>query len=59
MKLKPLLINKFGNKYAKYLRKCPGLEEFIIDEIEALFAGPRFDERELVMLDRKIRDFCK
>jgi len=60
MKLKPLLINKFGNKYAKFLKKCPGLEELISDEIEKLFSGTsRFDERDLVKLDRKIAEFCK
>ena len=59
MKLKTLLLTKFINKYTAIGTKCEGLEAFVQTELDSMFSGERFDERDLVKIDRRVRAFIK
>jgi hypothetical protein len=59
MKLRQLLYTKFINKYTAIGGKTEGLEAFVNDELDTMFKGDKFDERDLVKIDRRIRLFLK
>jgi hypothetical protein len=48
-----------GKYQAANASKCEGLLAFIDDELETMFKAPKFNERDLVNIDKKIRNFIK
>ena len=59
MKLKALLLTKFLNKYTAIGKTAPGLAEYIQEELDNMFVGEKFDERDLVKIDRRVRMYIK
>ena len=59
MKLKHLLTTKFLNKYHSLGHRVDGLESFIDEQLSQMFTGDKFDERNLVKIDRRVRMFIK
>jgi hypothetical protein len=61
MKLKSLLVQKFLNKYSAHnsASKEDGLDVFIENELETMFRASKFDERDLVKIDKKVRNYIK
>lgn len=60
MKLKNILIQKFMSKYqAIGSSTTEGLEQFILEQLEKMFKAEKFNEQDLVKVDRNIRNFIK
>lgn len=58
LQLKNLLINKFRNKYQVPDHNKDEVNNFIQKEMDELFdSGNYFDERDLVAVDRRVRDY--
>ena len=59
LQLKNLIDTKFRNKYCLSAEIDESLNKLIQDEIDRLFSLEHFDERDLVQVDVKVRDFIK
>ena len=60
LQLKNLLINKFRNKHYALDDTKDGVNIFIQNEMDQLFdSGINFDERDLIAVDRRIRDYTR
>lgn len=60
MQLKNLLINKFRNKHYAHDDTKDQVNIFIQTEMDQLFdSGINFDERDLVAVDRRIKDYTR
>lgn len=59
MKLKALLLTKFLNKYTAKGQSAKGLAEYVQKELDDMFVGEKFDERDLVKIDRRVRMWIK
>ena len=59
MKLKQLLLTKFLNKYTAKGQSATGLAEYVQKELDEMFVTEKFDERDLVKIDRRVRMFIK
>lgn len=56
IQLKNLIITKFRNKYCISIDYSNSLNDYIQQEIDDLFCQDTFDERDLVAVDRKVRN---
>ena len=56
IQLKNLIITKFRNKYCISIDYSNTLNDYIQNEIDDLFCQDTFDERDLVAVDRKVRN---
>lgn len=60
LQLKNLLINKFRNKHYAHDDTKDAVNIFIQQEMDQLFeSGINFDERDLIAVDRSIRDYTR
>jgi hypothetical protein len=59
LQLKNLIVTKFKNKYCLTAEFDDKLSRLIQEEIDRLFTLDQFDERDLVCVDQKIRDYLK
>lgn len=57
MSLVNLIITKFQNKYCASIPNVADLNNYIESEVNALFSMESFDERDLVAVDRKVRQY--
>ena len=59
LQLKNLIVTKFTNKYCVSAQYDEKLNLFIKDEIDRLFNLEHFDERDMIVVDQKVRDHIK
>ena len=59
LQLKNLIVTKFRNKYCLSAEFDEKLNRLIQEEIDHLFSLEQFDERDLVQVDVKVRDYIK
>lgn len=57
LQLKNLIVTKFRNKYCASVSDEDDLNNFIQSEVDSLFAMEMFDERDLIAVDRKVRQY--
>ena len=50
-------MTKFRNKYCATVGEEDELNTFIQNEVDALFSMEMFDERDLIAVDRKVRQW--
>ena len=54
-----MIVTKFRNKYCLSAEIDESLNKLIQDEIDRLFSLEHFDERDLVQVDVRVRDYIK